>query len=680
MGFKCMNRGHVTALLGFLFCTFQTFALPTVIELPEQNPSPTQLESVKLLNKEFATLEGQIYHGLRQSDRMQFKTAGLTPLERKEASEKTKLLGWDQCRNTTAKLFQYPIIKYDDKNFLGMTYHLALIIVTPGFAPKRVEAGAIGWRDGAWVKFSPDCGSLLLAAQDRKLELVRLSAAASEQPKISKLNYEFVSPRYLFFTDNRTLIHFRYKGIDLLSLDSDAKKEIDRGDENTWVRMVPSRGDELCWAKYGMPKSSGSISVRCLNRLSGKMADPQVFKDPREGGEQLRIVKVDAQRIAVEVTRGETSQAFMVTTGEDSPAALPEGGVLRVSDSRLVFLRKQGLNEDVMFSYDIRNQQILGKTWEAQPNGWFQYAQEEPDHLLVTATNSYGQTTHYSFTAAEGVQHRFTYPDYQAPVKVRTLEITDHHGLARPAFLLSGRQRYELAKNVFVFVHGGGCHLNWHIGQSQIVLPEMLSMAERGYPVLAITYRNDKLPTPYNSDGKARTAETCGTEELDDIESGYKAVKKLYPTANVFLWGMSHGGYLVNVMATQDPRAKLFKGIVSQAGIWTHDLGTKFLEGATDHYRADRAPINYVQRLDVPFFMYHGTYDRNAVYALHAEQFLKLSGVVPSSGDEHTFRFYRHPNKPVSALIIEGDDHHFSETKSFDLFVQALENFVKQNQ
>lgn len=680
MGFRCINRGHLAAFLGLILWASNAFTLPAVIDLPEQNPSNEQLEIVKQLNAEFSKLTGEIYFGSRNLNTWRFKTENLSPFERQAAAEKTKVLGWDQCRNTTVKLFEYPLVKYE-KNFVGMEHRLAVLIARNGFAQMRIEAGVVvGWQKGAWVKLSPDCSNILLGVDDRGLELIRLSAATSEAAKVSKLPYKFSGPNYYFFADNRTLAHFDYKKLELLRLDSNEVKEVDQVADETSLKMIPSKPEELCWSKYRTFKIGGNIEVRCINRLTGKIGEPAIFKDPRSSEGQLRLVRVDSQKIAADVGGKETRAGFIVTAGSDTPLALPESGILRLSDSRLLFLKKQGLNEDAIEGYDVRSRQLTGNAWEAQPNGWFQFAQEEPDHTLVTATNSYGQTVFYSFSQNEGVQFRFRHPEYQAPVKVQSIDIADAQGSARPALLLTGGRKYDLAKNVIVFVHGGGCHLNLDINQRQIVLKEMLSMAERGYPVLAITYRNDKLPPPYKSDNSPRTAENCGTEEMNDIVSGYYAAKRLYPTANVFLWGMSHGGYLVNVLATQDTRAKLFKGIISQAGIWAHNLGHNFIDSAKDHYSPARAPILFVDKINVPFFMYHGTNDRNASYPIHAQEFLKLSGVVPVSGNEHLFRFYKHPSKSISALIVEGDDHHFDESKSFDLFVDALENFVKQNQ
>lgn len=202
-----------------------------------------------------------------------------------------------------------------------------------------------------------------------------------------------------------------------------------------------------------------------------------------------------------------------------------------------------------------------------------------------------------------------------------------------------------------VWIHGSGSDQNflgWQPGSYRMYYSVSQYLVQQGYIVLTPDYRGS---SGYSRDWATGVHMGLGVKDTADVAAGADYLKTLpYVDADrIGVWGLSYGGFLTLQALNTDPtlwRAGIdVAGVVDWAtygaGYTTPRLGTPVEN--PEIYRVS-APINFMQRLERPLLVLHGTNDRNVQFrdSLRViDVLLKLDkpfemGVYP--GEIHFFR------------------------------------------
>lgn len=202
-----------------------------------------------------------------------------------------------------------------------------------------------------------------------------------------------------------------------------------------------------------------------------------------------------------------------------------------------------------------------------------------------------------------------------------------------------------------VWIHGSGSDQNflgWHPGSYRMYYSVSQYLVQQGYIVLTPDYRGS---SGYSRDWSTGVHMGLGVNDTADVASGADYLKTLpyVDPDRIGVWGLSYGGFLTLQALNTDPTlwrcgidvAGVVDWATYGAGYTTPRLGTPVEN--PEIYRVS-APINFMQKLERPLLVLHGTNDRNVQFrdSLRViDVLLKLDkpfemGVYP--GEIHFFR------------------------------------------
>ena len=204
----------------------------------------------------------------------------------------------------------------------------------------------------------------------------------------------------------------------------------------------------------------------------------------------------------------------------------------------------------------------------------------------------------------------YNFKDEGDGVEISKHDISSSNGFIYPAYLFQPKNRKT--KGVVTFVVGGNCNQNngpfsLHYKGSGDKAAAFYDLVAHDYAVLAINYRNMKLNERVESDAWGPIK--CGIAEIDDMLAAHSFIDKSFQNIPQFIWGFSHGGYLVNLLATYYPEeSKKWRAIISGAGPW--DVMAMH-EPVRNWYPPERNPIDKVDKIVRPFLLFHGLDDQS---------------------------------------------------------------------
>ncbi|MEZ5292850.1 MAG: prolyl oligopeptidase family serine peptidase [Vicinamibacterales bacterium] len=202
-----------------------------------------------------------------------------------------------------------------------------------------------------------------------------------------------------------------------------------------------------------------------------------------------------------------------------------------------------------------------------------------------------------------------------------------------------------------VWIHGSGSDQNflgWHPGAYRMYYSVTQYLVQQGYVVLTPDYRGS---SGYSRDWSTGVHMGLGVKDTADVAAGADYLKTLpyVDPDRIGVWGLSYGGFLTLQALNTDPTlwrcgidvAGVVDWATYGAGYTTPRLGTPVEN--PEIYRLS-APINFMDRLQRPLMVLHGTNDRNVQFrdSLRViDVLLKLGkpfemGVYP--GEIHFFR------------------------------------------
>ncbi len=196
-----------------------------------------------------------------------------------------------------------------------------------------------------------------------------------------------------------------------------------------------------------------------------------------------------------------------------------------------------------------------------------------------------------------------------------------------------------------------GCILYFHGNAGN--LSRWGEIAQRFLP-----YQYDVLIMDYRSFGKS-TGKLSEAALFSDAQLFYDYVAKQYSKEQIVLYGRSLGTGIASWLASKNPT----KGVFLETPYYS------IVDVAAHHYRLfpvrqlakyELKSHEYLQKVDCPIFIFHGTKDRVVPY----EQGKKLEASIK--------------NKTVELYTIEGGNHHnLYEYDKFNLAVQKALNALR---
>ncbi len=225
-----------------------------------------------------------------------------------------------------------------------------------------------------------------------------------------------------------------------------------------------------------------------------------------------------------------------------------------------------------------------------------------------------------------------------------------------------------------IFFHGGG----WMSGGRKIIEPGVLRQVKRGYAVASVSYSFipwKKWPTQ--------------AHEIKAAVRWLRANAEEYNLASdkIFVWGVSAGAHLVNVLGCSNTRKELegilepqnisseVQGVISWYGFsdfsqmgkngfiaFLTNIATSILVGENVNKNTEKTqsanPINYINQNTSPFFIMHG--DKDTIVNIHQSELLHAA--LQQQGIQSTYN--RIPNH-YHADVRFNQDVHIKKIETF---------------
>lgn len=229
-------------------------------------------------------------------------------------------------------------------------------------------------------------------------------------------------------------------------------------------------------------------------------------------------------------------------------------------------------------------------------------------------------------------------------------------GAEVPAYLFVPKNLDRAKKApAIIWVHGDGITQNyegWHIRRDYAVYHSFHQyLAQRGYVVLAVDYRGS---IGYGKAWRQGHYRDIGGKDYEDIAAGVEYMKTLgyVDTDRVGVWGLSYGGFMALQALTVTPR--LFACAIDVAGVhdwtfWFKDPGGPWIKARLDSPQANPelyhklSPVNFLDRVERPLLVLHGTADVN----------------VPFLESVHLIDELMKKGKTVDFAMYPGEFHYF---------------------
>ncbi len=228
---------------------------------------------------------------------------------------------------------------------------------------------------------------------------------------------------------------------------------------------------------------------------------------------------------------------------------------------------------------------------------------------------------------------------------------------------------------VIIWVHGDGILQNrygWHPSKNYGVYYGFHQyLLHEGYVVLSVDYRGS---IGYGRDFMHGHYMDLGGKDADDVIFAAEYLKTLpfIDSNRIGVWGLSYGGYLTLQAIIRRP--ELFKAAINVAGVidwsdWAKDPDGWWIQGRMGnpdenkelYFRA--SPINFIDRIQTPLLILHGTADFNVPFY----QSVRLIDNLLKQGKK--FEFVMYP----------GEDHYFVWDYTWQDVFKRVEEFFDKN-
>lgn len=308
-----------------------------------------------------------------------------------------------------------------------------------------------------------------------------------------------------------------------------------------------------------------------------------------------------------------------IATGEVIAQLEEVYSVQQISEFEFVYQKARYTTENGLFVFDVRTRQER-ELFPRLEIGRQIIQSIDPAGMVVLTSNSLRPRV-YRFFSPNGESQELAFKGLPIENQVERVVVTSQNNFKYAAYLFKPAQE---PRAVLTYVHGGGCHLNYTIDPTSRLIEELQELVRRGYAVFAINYRNSKFAPPIKYYKPTMTREECGRDDIEDIFSSQDHLKQRMPKTPRFLWGHSHGSYLVNLAATKYAQRLDVRGLITGAGMWTfnEEVPPFHSRDTSNHYNRAMMPLDFVEHLRVPVLLFHGRQDRQ-VDIRHAEAFVK---------------------------------------------------------
>lgn len=598
-----------------------------------------------------------------------FRGTDLDAFALAESTNLTKLRHWNHCGDVGLYYVNYP--QYTNNGKIEFYMKHELLIRKNGRLTSRISVPEIDkFEANVQINFSGNCTSAYMSVKN-SLYHINLN----DSPKLEMLPFPVVDASEAFEIAPDVLAISRPKDnaveLALVSV-SRARPDVILDSARHGIEFESFNGGQLCWIAdrdhYQQP------IFKCWSQSSGIRSTQIKIETEKDS---VFTWKIASPHYLI-ATRPEPSFVSYLVRIEDSKIVFSSRAhFVMMNDHTIAELQHYGVGDSKLRLYDLRSQSGRNFLYDFMPNGDVVGLTALNGTVTVVTQNQYKQKSFFVFNEQGLITPPFKFPNFTPQTQLQLVKLRARDGFENYSYLITSTSQANPVKAAAVFVHGGGCHNVLPIKQSMLTSTEVLELARKGIPVLSITYRNDLLPGR-ESTAKPRTAENCGIEEMHDIESASQYLRSLYPEASLYLWGRSHGGYLANVMATQDSRINLFKGVISEVGVWSSDFGHDFINWAKNHFNKQRDPILHFANLKTPMFMYIGQKDIAAAYEKQAKPVLQQMQ-LQSTTDSGDYQMFKHPTKPLTALVARDEEHSIKKHKTHERFIKSILDFIQSN-
>ncbi|TKJ29934.1 hypothetical protein CEE39_08680 [bacterium (candidate division B38) B3_B38] len=249
-------------------------------------------------------------------------------------------------------------------------------------------------------------------------------------------------------------------------------------------------------------------------------------------------------------------------------------------------------------------------------------------------------------------------------------------GLQIPAFLFKPKGFDERKKYpAIVWVHGDGILQNrygWHPSKHYGVYYAFHQyLLHKGYVVLMPDYRGS---IGYGREFMLASYMDVGGKDSDDATMGAKYLRSLdfVDPDRIGIWGLSYGGYFTLLSIIRHP--DWFRAAVDVAGTtdyvdWYNDPGGWWVQGRMGSPEENpelfykNAPIHFVEKIETPLLILHGTADFN----------------VPFYGSVRLIDELVKNRKNFELMIYPGEDHYFIWNRTWEDALSRVEKFFDKH-
>ena len=245
-------------------------------------------------------------------------------------------------------------------------------------------------------------------------------------------------------------------------------------------------------------------------------------------------------------------------------------------------------------------------------------------------------------------------------------------GLKVPAFLFKPKGFSENKKYpAIIWIHGDGILQNrygWHPSKNYGVYYAFHQyLLHKGYVVLAVDYRGS---IGYGREFMHGHFMDLGGRDCDDVIKGAEYLQALdfVDPERIGVWGLSYGGFLT--LQAVISRPDMFRAAVDVAGVtdwadWAKDPDGWWIRGRMGlpeenpelYHRT--APINFVEKIDTPLLILHGTADFNVPFY----ESVRLIDALVKHG------------KNFELMIYPGEVHYFIWNHTWEDALFRVESF-----
>jgi dipeptidyl aminopeptidase/acylaminoacyl peptidase len=256
-------------------------------------------------------------------------------------------------------------------------------------------------------------------------------------------------------------------------------------------------------------------------------------------------------------------------------------------------------------------------------------------------------------------------------VSVTPVDIKARDGLALHGYVTSRNGLKPEKRPMVVVVHGGphGVHDTWKWD----AWPQYL--ASLGYAVLQVNYRGS---AGYGQAFQSAGYRNWGTAMQDDLTDAVRwaIAAGVADPARVCIMGASYGGYAAVMSPLREPAlyrcAIEFAGVVdlvtqaSDSDMGDTGFGRQYLSrvlGTSDADLQAHSPVRYLDKLQVPILIAHGTEDERVPFSQAKQLRAELDRL----------------HKPYEWMPFDGEEHGFYVDANHEKFLLAVKAFLEKH-